>query len=184
MSNHLAVATVTEALRVLLERAAKEAVQEVTTNTGRPKSAGDGQAQPVINIYLYQVTPNVALRNADLPTRRADGTFVGRPQAALTLHYLFSFYGDDTKLEPQRLLGSAVSALHAQPVLTRAIVENAKNSALDGILAESDLADQVERVKLAPVALNLEELSKLWSVSVPDSRYAAICRVRRSGRVA
>ena len=36
-----------------------------------------------MNVYLYQVTPNAAFRNVDLPTRRADGTLVKQPVAAL-----------------------------------------------------------------------------------------------------
>src|SRR5271165_5220408 len=58
-----------------------------------------------INIFLYQVLPNASLRNCDLPTRRSDGTLVQRPRIALDLNYLFTFYGNDAELEPQRLLG-------------------------------------------------------------------------------
>jgi hypothetical protein len=78
------------------------------------------------------------------------------------LHYLISFYGDETQLEPHRLLGSAVRTLHAKPVLTRTMIESTK--AAVPLLATTDLADDVELVKLTPLALSLEELSKLWSV--------------------
>ena len=47
------------------------------------------------------------------------GNWRSRPQAALDLHYLLTFYGNEAQLEPQRLLGSVVRTLHARPVLTR-----------------------------------------------------------------
>jgi hypothetical protein len=100
----------------------------------------------------------------DLPARNADGHLITRPKVALDLHYLLTFYGDDTTLEPQRLLGLTVSGIHAKPILTReqigATLIDAANAYLDG----SDLAQEVELVKFTPMPLSLEELSKLWSV--------------------
>jgi hypothetical protein len=113
-------------------------------------------------VYLYQVTPNAAYRNADLPTRRDDSTLVQRPQAALDLHYLFTFHGDDSQLEPQRLLGAVTSTLQSQPLLSKQNIAAA--AAHFGFLAGSGLDQQIERVKFTPTALSLEEFSKLWSV--------------------
>jgi hypothetical protein len=167
MSNLLAIATVTATLCQLLSEAAEEAVAGTSATPGRPRDTANGTSAPGINVYLYQAIPNAAWRNADLPIRRADGTLVQHPQAALDLHYLLTFYGSESQLEPQRLLGSAVSVLHAQPVLTREIIRAAIRSATDmdpgHYLAGSDLAEQVETIKFMPLPLNLEELSKLWS---------------------
>jgi hypothetical protein len=168
MSNFLAIATATTALSQLLQVAANEAVPGATVTTVRPESMDSAVPDPAINVYLYQVVPNPAWRNADLPTRRADGTMIQRPQAALDLHYLLTFYGDEGELEPQRLLGSATSILHAQPVLTREMISAAVSTVTAGdsdhYLVDSDLAEQIETVKFAPLPLNLEELSKLWTV--------------------
>jgi Pvc16 N-terminal domain len=163
MSNFLAIATVTAALKRVLQDAATQAVAGALVRPGRPEAPANGNAQaPGIDLYLYQVTPNAALRNDDLPTRRADGTFVQRPKVALDLHYLLAFRGDESALEPQRLLGNAARALHASPVITSSLIGLAQ--ADFAFLAASDLADAVELVKLAPLSLSLEELSKLWSV--------------------
>ncbi|MDL1977369.1 MAG: DUF4255 domain-containing protein [Deltaproteobacteria bacterium] len=162
MSNHLAIATVTATLSQLLQKLAESIVSGVSVTTGRPKGMGSGTSDPEINVYLYQLIPNPAFRNADLPTRRDNGTLVDRPQAALDLHYLLTFYGEETQLVPQRLLGSTASFLHSRPVLTRKMIEDTVSTA--GYLNGSDLADQVEKVKFSPLPLNLEELSKLWSV--------------------
>lgn len=162
MSNLLAIATVTAAIGETLKAAIEAAVSGAGITTRRPDASSGQQPGPRVNIYLYQVLPSAAWRNADLPTRRGDGTLVDRPQAALNLHYLLSFYGDETKLQPQRLLGATVRQLHAHPVLTPEQIRSVVQTNND--LAGSDLAEQPERVKLTPLALNLEELSKLWSV--------------------
>jgi hypothetical protein len=158
MSNHLAFANVTAALRDLLDAAAKAGVSGAGATAERPDTLKDDN--PRVNLFLYQVTPNAAWRNADLPTRRQDGTVGQRPQAAFDLHYVLTFYGSDKQHEPQILLGSVLSLLHAQPVLSPEILRGA---AKDTLVA-SNLAEQIEAVRLAPTGFNLEELSKLWSV--------------------
>ena len=164
MSNYLAVATVTGTLQNVLSAAAA-AVPGAKVSTTRPDGAAPAARDPGINIFLYQVMPNAAYRNLDLPTRRPGGQIVQRPQAALTLHYLFSFYGDDNNFEPQRLFGAAVRQLHARPLLTQQdIVQTLANPPYDSLLANSNLADQADLVRFTPLGLSLEELSKLWSI--------------------
>lgn len=162
MSNFLAIATVTASLKRVLQDAANEAVFGAQVRPGRPEAAAPDGAQPGIDLYLYQVTPSASLRNDDLPTRRGDGTLVQRPRVALDLHYLLTFRGDEAALEPQRLLGNAARALHASPLITKNLITLAQ--ADFAFLAASDLADAVDLVKLTPIPMPLEELSKLWSV--------------------
>jgi len=160
VSNYLAVATVTAALQQVLMTPVGNAVVGATVGFTRPD--GGSSTTPLVNIFLYQITPNGAYRNADLPMRRADGSLAQRPTAAFDLHYLFTFHGDDTKLEPQRLLGAVATTLHAQPLLSS---DNINNAALAfGFLAGSGLDSQIERVRFTPTGLSLEEFSKLWSV--------------------
>lgn len=163
MSNFLAIATATATLRALLHDAVTVDVPGADVKTTRPDLLV-GKDQPTeVNIYLYQVTPNSAYRNNDLPTRRADGSVIQRPTVALDLHYMISFYGNENDLEPQRLLGSVARTLHAQPYLTR---EQIRHAVLNNttILGASDLADQIELVKFSPLHLSLEEFSKIWSI--------------------
>jgi hypothetical protein len=160
MSNQLAIATVSAALQQVLLNPVSQAVASATVGFSRP-DAGNAMT-PLVNIFLYQVTPNAAYRNGDAPTRGVDGRLVQRPQAALDLHYLFTFHGNDAQLEPQRLLGAVVAALHAQPLLSTQNIANAVT--IFGFLAGSGLENQIERVKFTPTALSLEEFSKLWSV--------------------
>ena len=162
MSNSLAIATVTAALREVLQPAVGKAVPGAAVGFSRPDAGSGTPPAPSVNVYLYQVTPNAAYRNADMPTRRADGTLVTRPQAALDLHYLFTFHGDDSQLQPQLLLGAVASTLHAQPLISPAAIAKAISDF--AFLSTSDLAKQVERIKFTPTSLSLEEFSKLWSV--------------------
>jgi hypothetical protein len=164
MSNFLAIATVTATLSQLIGAAIDKDVSGATVTTLRPDGGGGTLPAPGVNLYLYQVTPNAAWLNADLPTRNSEGQLVQRARAAVDVHYLLTFYGDEAKLEPQRLLGSVVRTLHTQPVLARQLIRDTiKNPSFD-FVAASDLADEIELVKFTPLPLSLEELSKLWSV--------------------
>ncbi len=173
MSNHLAPATVTAVLATRLEGIATAASSEphalsFSVTVGHPKTDGAAAPGASVNLFLYQVMPNAAWRNSDLPGRRGDGTVSRRPQAALDLLYLLTFLGAgaDHACEPERILGRVIADLHARPLLTSEMIRNA----LDAIagedahyLDESNLADQLETVRLTPLSLDLEELSKLWS---------------------
>lgn len=165
MSNYLAIATVTASLRHIVEDVLSVIESGAVVTVTRPDLSAK-EPNTHVNIYLYQVTPNAALRNVDLPTRRQDGGVVARPTVALDLHYVISVHGaeGDGEMEAQRILGATISALHARPLLTRGVIEDVLAKTSLAILQESDLADQVESVRITPASLNLEELSKLWSV--------------------
>ena len=163
MSNALAIATVTETLlRVLTDSLSGSGVTGAKVTATRPDDRTNLPLTGGVNVFLYQVSPNAALRNADLPTRRRNGSPVQRPQAALDLHYLITFYGEDASLDQQRLLGCVVRQLHAHPALRNSDIVSTQNSV--GFLTGSNLSDQVELIRFTPINFSLEELSKLWSV--------------------
>jgi hypothetical protein len=162
MSNFLAIASVTAALSEVLQTAVGSDVSGAVVNTNRPDVAGTPGTS--VNVYLYQVMSNAALSNADLPTRRANGEMAQRAVATLDLHYLLTFFGDEGKLEPQRLLGSAVRTLHSRAILTRDLIRQTIAKTKYDFLLTSNLADAIDLVKFTPLSLSLEELSKLWSV--------------------
>lgn len=161
MSNYLAVATVTKALAQILDTAVKSAVNSAGAVTQRPDP---GTKTACVDLFLYQVTPNAALRNSDLPTRNAQGLVSTRPTSALDLHYLMSFYGDDAKFEPQRMLGAVVRSLLAEPGLTRARILSVSKDDNGDTMSGSNLADAVEQVKFTPQGLTIDELSRIWSI--------------------
>ena len=163
MSNYLALATVTKALKGVLEN---NTPPDVKIAVGRPTATlGDQEQLPGANIFLFQVTPNAALWNDRVPTRRTDGSLLQRPQSALVLHYLISVWGsgreEEKDLKAQSVLAAIIRKLDSQPLLTRKNIEDALVS--DGTVA-SNLADQLEQVKFTMKTLSLEDMSKLWSV--------------------
>ena len=164
MSNHLAIATVTASLAQVLQSVVQKDVPGTTVTTTRPDAANAAAGGTRVNLYLYQVTPNAAWRNADLPTRAADGRLMQKPRVALDLHYLLTFYGSEAQHEPQRMLGSTLRALHSQPVLTRERIRQTITNQNLSFLALSNLAEDIELVKFTHTSLTLEELSKLWAV--------------------
>jgi hypothetical protein len=176
MSNFLAVATVTAALERILTPVVANDVVGAKVTIGRPQAFPGVPKPPAVNIFLYQVRPNPALRNDDLPTRRTDGSGISRPRIPLDLDYLLTFYGDGSKLEPERLLGLTARTLHAFPDLTRAEIADVLAAATAATphhpyLATTDLGSQVELVRLTQLPLSLEDLSRLWAL-FPDIPYA------------
>src|SRR4029450_9163552 len=95
MSNHLAIATVTTTLAQVIQDEVQDDVPGTTVTTARPDAANAALGGTRVNVYLYQVTPNAAWRNSDLPTRADNGRLMQRPRVALDLHYLFTFYGSE-----------------------------------------------------------------------------------------
>ncbi|MFD7324214.1 DUF4255 domain-containing protein [Streptomyces sp. NPDC059875] len=180
MSNTLAIAATTSALRYVLDKSVGSSrcgsVDGARVTTLRPDRIGadDLARVPGINVFLYLVTPNAAWRDRDLPNRSADGVPLRRPVTALDLHYLITCYGQDDALEAQRLLGRAVTALAVTPVLGRDVVTAAVRAYGEAdetaFLKHTDLAEQIESVRLSPAALSVDELSKIWS-AYPQSPY-------------
>ncbi len=162
MSNDLAIAAVTETLRDLISAPVSNSVSGALVATYSPDDTTNlfKPGAPGVNIFLYQVSPNAALRNQDLPTR-LNGALLTKPQVALDLHYLLTYYGDYTLLEPQRLLGTVAKTLHAHPTLSRDRIRAVQSST--AFLNASNLDTQSELVRFTPIAFTLEELSKLWS---------------------
>lgn len=163
MSNYLAVAAVTESLAHIIREAVTPVIPGVLVSTYRPDRAGKDPA-PRVNIYLYQTAPSPALRNAGMPMRDASGQLVDTPATPLDLFYLVTFYGPDEQLVPQQLLALSVAAVHTNAVLTPDALGAALRAAQGGYLDACDLAYQRELVKLNPLVLNLEEISKLWQI--------------------
>lgn len=179
MSNALALGAVTAVLKDLLDNAIVDhsvsaAIGGTVTVSALPPDrieTGDNEA-PRLNLFLYQVAPNAALRNADLPTYDGRGRRATKPVLALDLHYLLSAYSAQD-FQAEILLGYAMQLLHERPILTREAIRAtlAAPSPVDGgilppalnALSAARLADQMETVKLAPLSMNTEELSKLWT---------------------
>ena len=178
MSSPLAIGAVSAVLRNLLDNGLIQAGAVLGTSVTVSSVAPDtilveGADDPLrLNLFLYQVTPNAAWRNMGLPSRSAgSGERLSNAPLALDLHYLVTAYAA-ADFQAEILLGYAMHLLHERPVLDRAAIRRALDpSPLDvsmlppayQALSASDLADQFELLKLTPLNLGLDEMSKLWS---------------------
>lgn len=191
MSSPLAIGAVSAVLRNLLDNAMIEAGAAVGTTVNVSAVApdtidlDDAEAPPRLNLFLHQVTPNSGWRNVGQPARNAAGERLTNAPLALDLHYLLTAYGR-TDFHAEILLGYAMHVLHEQPWLDRASIRRALDpSPLDvsmlppafQALAASDLADQVEAIKITPAALGIDEMSKLWSAIQTHYRPSAAYQV-------
>ncbi len=167
MSNQLALATVTTALKFILDPA-MELVPGAAVTTQRPDKLGQANLDRGVNVFLYRITPDPTFRNLDVPTRHEDGSFARVPVTPVSLHYLVTAYGDDSRLESQLLLGAAIGRLNKLPVLTGSILGSTIAEAED-LLSGSDLDEQKPRVSLSMETLSDEGLSKIWSVMFQTS---------------
>jgi hypothetical protein len=164
MSNPLAIAAVTTTFSQLLQRVIEEpTLAGATVTTDAPDVARAGRSGRQLNLFLYQVNPNAALRNMDLPFRGGDGELRNRPVLALNLRYLLTAYGhNDGALDAHHLLAHAMSLVHDEGVLGRQQIRDAIDA--EPAVAQSDLADQVELVKLCEQTLTVDEISRLWGM--------------------
>ena len=192
MSNFLAIATVTAALRHAAAGARRRRRPRRRQGHARADPAdARTRRRPAVNMFLYQVSPNAALRNDDLPTRGGRRARSAPPAPPLDLHYLLTVFGDDNELEPQHLLGSAMGAAR-RPASSRRDRRSPSRRSRRPIRrrrsGQSDLGRPGRaRSKLTPLPLTHEELSKLWSVFQTPYRLsvayqASVVLLERGGR--
>lgn len=175
MSNALAIAAVTAALRNLLndpQSGLPADLPDATISTKPPdKAIGstlDGGSNQV-NLFLYQTAANTAWRNMDMPRQVKPGE-LAKPPLAINLYYLLTAYGkNDDDIASHRLLGRAMSILHDHPILSPAEIE----AALPG----ADLHQQLESVRITPQPISLEEMTQLWGTFQSQYRISAAYQV-------
>ena len=149
MSSPAALATVTATLQNLLS----DVTSAVTTQP--PSTARNGGTGEQINIFLYSTHYNTAFSNSPMPGETRDGEWA-YPPLALVLKYLITAYGqNDDDISGQQLMGQTMSLLHDHPLLGR--------SDIVGITPDSGLHEQIERIRIIPNTLSLDDMSKLWS---------------------
>lgn len=160
MSNALAIAAVTATLRNLLAQGiapVPDLADTIITTQSPDRARSNGSTSNQLNIFLFLTTPNAAWRNMDNPARAKPGE-TGMPPLALDLQYLFTAYGQDNDIRKpfsHELLGTAMSILHDHPLLGADEIAAA--------LPDSDLQNQIERVRFTIQPLSIEEIFRLWS---------------------
>src|SRR5438445_5722635 len=133
-------------------------ILSVPVALGIPPNEGEDTPEgPLLNLFLYRLTENGALKNQDIPGHET-GTY-GQKPLAIDLHYLVTAYGstgrgNDPPIVDEHLaqwiLGDAMRVLNDFAIVPRTI--------LDPVLG-----NEFESVKLTLEPLTLEDISKIWT---------------------
>jgi len=164
MSNYLAIATVTATLQRTLQASVQGDVDGARVTTVRPDRLNNATPEAGVNIYLYDILLNSAWRSVDLRQRHSHEKYTKQPQTGLDLYYLLTCYGNEVELEPQRLMGSIVRTFNSKTLVSQEMIRETVADSTFTFLTDSNLAEQVEAIAISPVDLNVEEISKIWSV--------------------
>ncbi|MDQ6775592.1 MAG: DUF4255 domain-containing protein [Actinomycetota bacterium] len=173
MSDYLAVGGVSAVLRSMLTNALTSGGPSTVlgttpgiTATSPDLIATGASEQPQVNLFMYYVSLNPALRNLDLPSANGGGQRLSNPPLALNLHYLVSAYGSK-QFDPEILLAWAMKVFHDTPVVPPQTIQDAlaslSGSAEAQLIATSTLAQQVEHLRITPETLTTEEIYRLWA---------------------
>jgi hypothetical protein len=189
MSSALAIAAVTALLKDLLLNSAIDrdwahSLGNVAVTALPPDRIlnGGGEARNQLNLFMYQATPNQGWRNVELPSRDGNGHLINNPPLALDLHYLLTAFGAE-EFHAEILLGYAMQLLHERPVFSRRDIRTALSTSGPELppalraIATSELAEQMEQVKIVPQSLSTEELFKLWAAFQTHYRPTAAYQV-------
>src|SRR5689334_23115435 len=90
MSNALAIAAVTAALRKIIQDGIQSELPDAKVTTKPPDKAE--AAANLINLFLYQTNESAAWRNMAMPRQSKPGE-TSQPPLALDLYYLITAYG-------------------------------------------------------------------------------------------
>ena len=135
-------------------------------------------ATPRLNLFLHRVSHNGGWRNVDLPSRDPRGRRSSEPPLALDLHYLLTAYGP-RELQAEVLLGFGMQLLHEVPVLDRDAIQ----ARLPAPLRPSQLARQVELIKITPEPMTTEELEALVGAPGQVPTDCLVPRLRCADRI-
>ena len=91
----------------------------------------------------------------EIPGKTKNGES-GHPPLGLNLYYIITAYGqNNNEIIGHLLLGKAMTILHDHPVFSRQEIQVA--------FPDSFLHEQIERVRITPQPISLDDISKLWT---------------------
>jgi uncharacterized protein DUF4255 len=167
MSAGFAVAAATATLANRLHNIVGDAVPGTRITTLNPGSQALRNGDPIVNLYLFRTNRNGSVSNNDLPTRGPAGKPMASPTLMLDLDYMITFFGDDARLDPQRLLGLVAGGLNAAPFMDSQTIR--ATIAANPLLTGTALDLQANQIRITPMNLAPDALARLWSefVDVP-----------------
>ena len=185
MSGPLAIAATSAVLREVL-RMGLDALDlgdflggDVTVSVKAPDrvEVEPPEAASQLNLFLYTVSRNAGWANHGLPARNGRGERIDTPVLGLDLHYLLTAYGAH-EYDAEVLLAGALQVIHDTPGLSRELIDDVlTGGTVPPLLQQSELANQIESLKITPVPLTSEEISRLWTGLPAPYRPSVLCQV-------
>jgi uncharacterized protein DUF4255 len=147
-----------------------------TITFGPPKADATVSGGPRLNLFLFRIHENPAFRNDEDPRVAVPGTY-GHPPLALQLSYLVTSYGGPpvgingaalttdslVDLDAQYILADAMRVLHDVPIVTRGTQRVRSGPHPDQMILDPGLRAEYEALRIAPISLSIDDLSKLWT---------------------
>ena len=161
MSNYLAIATVTSALKNIIQTGISKDLPGTLVTTVRPDSITNAQKERKVNLYMYQAVPNKEFNSSNSSSYKLNKGITKGKAVSLDLYYIISFYGNEQELEPQQLLGSTIKSLIDRPTVDAEIMESTLFQAK--FLYNSTLSEQTQQIKFAPAMTEPNEIVRIWS---------------------
>ncbi|MEO8258897.1 MAG: DUF4255 domain-containing protein [Acidobacteriota bacterium] len=150
MSGSNAIGMVSESLRNLLVTEMTVVPPVSVTILAPDETGGDRR----INLFLYRVVENAALKNNDWQVKPGTATRIVPPPLSLNLYYLMTPYAQNDPLTgnatAHEMLGDAMRVFHEHAVVP------------PGVLAPG-LRDAAEQIKIMLGPLDPDQLGKIWS---------------------
>ena len=137
----------------LLQRLLSEVASTVTAKP--PSTARRGEEDEQLNLFLYSVNPDSAVRSFSAQIESRDGQRTAQP-LSYKLRYLITAYGaHDDDISGQRLMGKAIGLLNQHPSLNQAGIKE--------FAPDFDLGQHTGRLAISAEELPLDQLSMLWA---------------------
>jgi Pvc16 N-terminal domain len=165
MSASTAIGMVSESLRNLLKRKMTIKPTVEVTILAPDETGGD---PPRINLFLYRILENSALKNLDWQAKRGEPSRIAPPPLSLNLYYLMTSYARNVSetgnATSHAILGEAMRVFHEHAVVPQdALVPGLSNAG--------------EQIKIMLNPLDPDELGRVWSTFSQPFRLSVMYEV-------
>ncbi len=166
MSASTAIGMVSESLRNLLLEPMKKFTPSVKVTILAPDETGGDP--PRINLFLYRILENSALKNLDWQVKRGEPSRIAPPPLSLNLYYVMTPYAQTVSetgnATSHAILGEAMRVFHEHAVVPQ-------NALVEG------LQDAEEQIKIMLNPLDPDELGRVWTTFSQPFRLSVMYEV-------